>query len=101
MKTRLLIIIAIYGVFVTFLSVWQWPNEGIHFILNLPGNILGEIVYEKSIDFIGDPTSSQAHFTIPWFLQVPQVFVMTSMVFWIGIGMLLQLVSNNWKEIKN
>ena len=94
MKIRILIIILIYGICATSFSFLSWPNEGIHFILNLPGNLLGEMIYQNSIENIGDPTSSQAHFTIPWVLRIPQVFVLTSMVFWVGLGTGIQIFYN-------
>lgn len=91
MKARILIIVVCYGIFATSLSIWQWPNEGLGFILNLPGNLLGEIIYKNSIGYIGDPISPQAHYTIPWILRIPQVFILTSMVFWTGMGILMQV----------
>lgn len=98
LKTRLLIIITIYGIIVTSFSTWQWPNEGIHLILNLPGNLLGEFTYQKSIEFLGDPSSAQAHFTIPWILRIPQVFVPISISFWIGFGLAVQI---SYERIKS
>ena len=95
MKTKFLITIVSYGIFATFLSVWQWPNEGLGFILNLPGNLLGEITYLHSIGYMGDPISPQAHYTIPWILRIPQVVIPISMAFWGGIGIIVQLFYNN------
>lgn len=94
MKTKFLIAIVGYGIFATFLSVWQWPNDGLGFILNLPGNLLGEITYHNSIGYMGDPVSPQAHYTIPWILRMPQVVIPISMTFWAGIGTIIQLLSN-------
>lgn len=94
MKTSLLIIIIGYGVAVTSFSVFEWPSEGIHFILNLPGNLLAESVYINSIELIGQPTSSQAHYTIPWILRIPQVIVPVSISFWVGFGVIIQLSYN-------
>lgn len=94
MKNRFLIMILVYGICATSFSFLSWPNEGIHYVLNLAGNLLGEMVYKMSIENIGDPTSSQAHFTIPWVLRIPQVFVLTSMVFWTGLGFAVQVFYN-------
>lgn len=101
MKTKLLIIIVSYGMFATFLSVLQWPNDGLGFILNLPGNLLGEMTYQNSIGYIGDPISPQAHYTIPWILRIPQVIVLVSIIFWAGIGIMIQLFYNTLNGLKN
>lgn len=96
MKNRFLIIILCYGVAATFFSFFEWPNEGIHFILNLPGNLFAESIYTNSIELIGDSASSQAHFTIPWILRLPQVIVLISIIFWVGLGVIAQLFCNHF-----
>ena len=96
MKTRLLMIVIGYGIVATFFSFFEWPSEGIHFLLNLPGNLLAESVYTNSIELIGQPTSSQAHYSIPWILRIPQVIVPVSMFFWIGAGVIVQLFYNRF-----
>ena len=78
----------------TLFSFFEWPKEGIHYILNLPGNLLAESVYANSIEFIGDPYSSQAHYTIPWILRIPQVIIPVSLSFWTVFGMLVHLFYN-------
>lgn len=97
MKIRILIIVLSYGIFASALSVFQWPNEGLGYIINLPGNLLGEIAYNNSIGYVGDPISPQAHYTIPWILRIPQVIIPMSMMFWAGIGLTAQFFYNTMK----
>lgn len=96
MKTKFLIIVTCYGVMSTFFSFFEWPDEGIHFILNLPGNLLSESVYVNSIELIGQQGSKQAHYTIPWILRVPQVIIPVSISFWIGLGVIIQIFFNRF-----
>lgn len=62
------------------------------FLPNIPGELLGERVYDLSIKILGDPHSPQAHFTIPWVLRIPQVFVPISVLFWSIIGLVIQMI---------
>ena len=66
-----------------------WPLD-VSALLNVPGVWLGDWVYTHAIEWIGDPHSSQAHFTIPWPLRVPQVYVLTSTGWCTLLGMVLQ-----------
>jgi len=60
----------------------------------MPGMILGDKIYEVSILFFGDPSSPQAHFSIPWLLRIPQVYVPVSVFFWVIVGLLIQTIYN-------
>lgn len=71
---RVVISFLLLGVAVGFISYSMWPND-IGMIFNIPGALLGDEIYELSIQFVGDTSSSQAHFTIPWILRIPQVRV--------------------------
>lgn len=73
------------------LSVWWW-NSGADspFLLNIPGVLLGDEVYVLSIEYLGDPGSPQAHYTIPWILRIPQVYVPVSILLWGLIGLVIQ-----------
>ena len=82
MKRIILIGFILYGIAVGFISVWFRQNTDSVFLLNIPGTLLGDAVYGFSINFLGDPHSSQAHFTIPWILRIPQVYVPVSIFFW-------------------
>jgi hypothetical protein len=90
-KKLIITAFVIFGVAVGFVSVWFRQNTDTAFLLNIPGTILGDAVYNWSINLIGNPHSSQAHYTIPWLLRIPQVYVPTSIFFWGIIGTLLTI----------
>lgn len=85
-KSNILGIFLIYGIIVGILSSWWWSISDNFFLLNIPGELIGYQVYSLSIKVFGDPMSPQAHYTIPWLLRIPQVFVPVSTIFWIIIG---------------
>jgi len=88
MKKAIITIFIISGTVVGFIAVWFRQSTDTIFLLNVPGTILGDAIYSLSIRFIGDPSSSQAHSTIPWLLRVPQVYVPASILFWGMLGTL-------------
>lgn len=65
-----------------------WPLD-VSAVINVPGVWLGDWLYSHAIEWIGDPRSDQAHFTIPWPLRVPQVYVITSAGWCALLGLLL------------
>ena len=79
----------LYGTLVGFVSIWFDQNSDTPFLLNIPGTLLGDAIYSLSIRFLGDPHSAQAHFTIPWILRIPQVYVPASIFFWGLLGALV------------
>jgi len=87
-----------YGVVVGLISTQLWQISDTPFFLNIPGVLIGDIVYGLSIDFLGNPSSSQAHFTIPWVLRIPQVYIPVSIIFWGIIGLISQLIYNSKKN---
>ena len=90
MKRKLIYIACflLFGIGVGFVSVWFDNNTDTIFLLNIPGTLIGEGIYSSSIKLFGDPSSAQAHYTIPWLLRVPQVFVLASGIFWGLLGMI-------------
>lgn len=78
----------LFGIGVGFVSVWFDNNTDTVFLLNIPGTLIGEGIYSSSIKLFGDPSSNQAHYTIPWLLRVPQVFVLASGLFWGLLGVI-------------
>ena len=78
----------IFGILVGFIAVWFRQNTDTVFLLNIPGTLLGEAFYNFSIMFFGDPVSPQAHYTIPWLLRIPHVYVLASIFFWAILGTL-------------
>lgn len=95
MKSKIFFFFLLYGLFVGFLSYWWWGISDNLFLLNIPGMFLGDRVYVISINLIGDPFSPQAHYTIPWILRTPQVYVPISILFWGIIGLIFELMRNN------
>ena len=85
---------------VGFLSVWWWHFSDNIFLPNIPGVLLGDEVYVHSIDFLGDPSSAQAHYTIPWILRIPQVYVPVSILFWGLLGLIIQVAHNTARRRK-
>ncbi len=77
--------------------VWRWPGD-IIVMVNFPASLIGDWIYQASIQYLGDPHSDQAHYTIPWILRVPQVYVLASVLFWGLAGLLVQLVRNGWRR---
>jgi len=69
----------IFGAVAGILAAWIWPfDSSIYF--NVFATYLGDQVYNLSIQYLGDVHSPQAHYTIPWLLRIPQVYVLTSIV---------------------
>ena len=89
-KSKILAGFLIYGIAVGLLSSWWWDISDNLFLLNIPGELLGYQVYGVAISLLGDPSSPQAHYSIPWILRVPQVFVPASTLSWGLIGLGLQ-----------
>ncbi len=84
------------GIITGLLIVWLWLYDVI-ILINPAVAFIGSEVYRLSIIHLGNPNSSQAHFTIPWFLRIPQVYFLISILLWGFIGLLIQLV-NSWKK---
>jgi len=94
MKNRILVGFLIYGAVVGSLSAWWWNISDNLFLPNVPGQLLGDEVYVHSINSLGNPQSDQAHYTIPWVLRIPQVYVPVSIAFWGLVGLIIQLAHN-------
>jgi len=88
-----LLSLLIFGAVTGILTAWAWPLEAsIYF--NLLATLLGDRVYVLSIRYLGDSGSPQAHFTIPWILRVPQVYVLASVALSALVGLPLQWLYN-------
>ena len=96
-RTRVLAGFMVAGAVGGLVAAWVWPAD-LAVLLDLPGVLLGDLVYNGSIRFFGDPSSSQAHFSIPWLLRVPQVYVLVSTLFWGFVGLVVQAVVNRKKR---
>lgn len=86
MKRVIIAGFVIFGTVVGLIAVWFRQHTDMVFLLNIPGTLLGDAVYGLSIRFYGDPHSSQAHYTIPWFFRIPQVYMPASVFFWGLVG---------------
>lgn len=92
-KKAILLSFLVFGMVTGFLTAWVWPTDSsIYF--NVFATLLGDQVYNLSIQYFGDMSSPQAHYTIPWILRIPQVYVIASIVLYGLVGLLLQLVYN-------
>jgi hypothetical protein len=85
-----------FMIFAVCLGIWtaKISHQDSSVIFNFPGVLFGEAIYRWSIQLLGDPHSFQAHYTIPWLLRVPQVFVLTSILLWGLLGLVVQLIYN-------
>ena len=92
-NTRVLVGCLVAGLVAGLVAMLAWPAD-VAVLLNLPGVLLGDMVYSGSIRLFGDPSSSQAHYTIPWLLRVPQVYVLVSILAYGLIGAIVQVVLN-------
>ena len=89
-KIKILMVFLVYGVAVGLLSIWWWGISDNVFFPNVPGMLLGDLVYNLSIKYVGNPTSPHPHYTIPWILRIPQVYFPVSILFWGIIGILIR-----------
>jgi phage shock protein PspC (stress-responsive transcriptional regulator) len=96
-RARILVGFLVAGVVAGVASTWAWPAD-VAVLLNLPGVLLGDLVYSGSIMLFGDPSSPQAHFTIPWLLRVPQVYVLVSVLVYGLAGFIVQVAVNRKRK---
>jgi hypothetical protein len=69
----------VFGAVTGMLAARAWPlDSSIYF--NVFATYLGDQVYRLSIQYLGDASSPQAHYTIPWLLRIPQVYVIVSIL---------------------
>ena len=92
MKEKIFTSFVIYGIMIGFMSYWWQGFSDTILFLNVPGVILGDKVYSLAINYLGNPNSAQAHFTIPWILRIRQIYVPASVIFWGLMGLAVQLV---------
>ena len=82
-----------FGLVSGLVVAWLWPWDSA-ILFDWPGALLGEQLYNLSIEALGDSHSSQAHYTIPWLLRVPQVMVIVSILVWGTLGIVAQWIRN-------
>jgi len=92
MKPKIFISFLIYGCLAAFLSFWWQRISDAIFIFNIPGVLIGDEVYRLAINYLGNPNSPQAHYTIPWLLRITQVYIPVSIIFWGTVGLIIQFI---------
>ncbi len=92
-KKIIILSFLVFGTLTGFLVAWLWPKN-IGLLINIYSVFLGDKVYHLSIRYLGVKGSFQAHYTIPWILRIPQVYVIVSVIFWGLIGLLIQIIQN-------
>ena len=85
----------IFGVVTGILVVWLWPLDS-SVLPNIFGVWLGDWIYLQAIAWVDDPNSAQAHNTIPWFFQIPQVYAIASVGLCAVAGWVLQWINQCW-----
>ena len=80
-----------FGLVTGTLIVWLWPHDS-SVLPNIFGVWLGDWIYRQAIAWTGNPYSAQAHDTIPWVFQIPQVYVIASTGLCASVGLVLQLI---------
>jgi hypothetical protein len=80
-----------FGLAAGILTMLLWPHDS-YVLPNVFGVWLGDWIYVHAIGWIGEPHSSQAHDTIPWVLQVPQVYAIASTGLCASVGLVLQWI---------
>ncbi len=93
MRHEIFLAFLLYGIVVGPWSVWWW-GTGVCAIIpaNIPGVLLGDWLYDLSVKWLGDPSSPFAHYTIPTPLRIPQIYVLSSILFWAPFGAALQIL---------
>ena len=70
-----------------------WPLDSCA-LVNPLGVLAGDWLYTAFIQAFGDPNSAQAHYTVPWLLRVPQVYVPASVALYAILGAVAQRLWN-------
>jgi hypothetical protein len=92
-EKRISLSFLLFGTVTGFLVAWAWPGD-LTVLINYFTTFLGDEVYHVATLYLGDISSPQAHYTIPWILRIPQVYVVVSIILWSLIGAVIQFVYN-------
>ncbi|MCS6768434.1 MAG: hypothetical protein RMJ59_04985 [Candidatus Nitrosocaldus sp.] len=85
----LMLVFIVYGVVIGLVSIRVRPWDPMYVINTVP-LLIGDVIYSYSTRHIGDPSSPDAHHTVPWICRVPQIYLFTSTGFWGMVGMVLE-----------
>jgi len=72
---------SLFGLVIGTITGWHDRRYDMPFPLNLPGYMLGQLFEGLWVRFVSD--------AVPWILQIPQVYVLASILFWSLAGTLL------------
>ena len=72
---------SVFGLVTGIITGWHDRRYDTPFPLNVPGYMLGEFFEGLWVRFVSD--------AVPWILQIPQVYVLASILFWSLAGVLL------------
>jgi len=97
-RNKLFMLFVVYGLVVGFVSVWWWHYSDNLFFPNIPGMLIGDKAYSLSINLLSEPSSLQDHYSIPWVLRVPQIYIPVSIVFWGFVGLSIQML---WRKVNH
>ena len=97
-KRAIILSFLVFGAVTGILTAWVWPiDSSVYF--NFFASLLGDQVYNLSIQYFGDSSSPQAHYTIPWILRIPQVYVIASLILCGLVSLPLQWASNRGLKV--
>jgi len=97
-KRAIILSFLVFGAVTGILTAWVWPiDSSVYF--NFFASLLGDQVYNLSIQYFGDSSSPQAHYTIPWILRIPQVYVIASLILCGLVSLPLQWVHNRGLKV--
>ena len=85
----------LFAFFSSSAAALSWPIDSSVYY-NVFACLLGDEVYNLAIEILGDPGSAQAHFTIPWMLRVPQVYIPTALGLFGFLGAIGQRLYNQF-----
>jgi hypothetical protein len=88
---------SVFGLMLGLMSALAGNGELV-FNLNVFGMSLGDITYSFFINHCGEPHSFYAHYTIPWLLRTPQIYLLTTVLIWSLAGILAQVIYNVIKK---
>ncbi len=92
LKSKIVIGFIAYGFFMGLISIYFFWHSDAPLILNLPAIWISNIIYGLLIEYLGDPSSPHAHYTIPWILRIPQTYFIISLIFWSVLGILVDRI---------
>jgi hypothetical protein len=89
----IVLVFLMFGAALGLVSAFLWPGDlGVY--LNVPGTAAGDWIYRMAIAILGNPNSSQAHYSIPWILRIPQIHAVVSPAVYLLAGLPIQFVYN-------